>query len=187
MPVCHKCKYAADIARLRQICCKCQGACENFGRDVHIDAAPDPNLVLAHADKDRIRVNREATVTRVQGVDDDTAELLARVIAEFSALSDLEAPIVARRLRGQENWQIAAEMKINKATVWVRWENLKKKNPIWAALDNGLIGKRAGGRPKRTNPEMPPISLTQMALFTLPEVPGLTADEEKEGGLADEA
>jgi len=161
MSVCTSCKHNREIERLRKICAACNGASCNFGGDVHIDAAKDPSLVLRHADVDRIADARAATASRVNVADEKTADLLLRVVSEFAALTDDEAPIVARRMRGQENWQIAHEMHVSQAVVWKRWHNLKAKNPLWAAIDNGLIGKRKGGRKVEEKPK----DFTQKELF----------------------
>lgn len=146
MPICTKCKHAREIERLRKVCAACPGASSNFGKLVHIDAAPSPHLVLRHVDGERLAASRAVTASRVSVADGETAELLLRVVAEFASLTDAEAPLVARRLRGQTNFQIAHEMRVSKAVVWGRWDKLKKRNPLWAAIDNGLIGKRKGGR-----------------------------------------
>ena len=149
MPVCTSCRHNREIERLRRICAACKGPSSNFGKNVHIDSFADGDIVLKHADQLRLAQSRAATSAKIAGVDDKTAELLMRVVQEFSTLSDTEAPIVARRLRGQENWQIAHEMRLSKFVVYERWKKLKKRNPIWAAIDNGLIGKRRGGRKAR--------------------------------------
>lgn len=146
MPICTKCKHAREIERLRKVCAACPGASSNFGKLVHIDAAPSPHLVMRRVDAERLAASRSSVASRVSVADGETAELLLRVVAEFAALSDAEAPLVARRLRGQTNFQIAHEMRVSKAVVWARWNKLKKRNPLWAAIDNGLIGKRKGGR-----------------------------------------
>lgn len=152
MPVCHSCPHNREIERLRKICGACLGSSDNFGGDVHIDAAENPATVMKRVDP--IYTNRERTATQIDGMKPETAELLKRIVAEFAQLSDTEAPVVARKLRGQENWQIAHEMGLSKQVVWQRWNGLKKKNPIWAALDNGLIGKRGGGRKSDDPPEV---------------------------------
>lgn len=161
MPVCTNCKHNREIERLRNICAACSGPSSDFGRNAHIGANKPPDAIMRHADMDKIAQSRANTATRINVADETTAELLMRVVQEFATLSDAEAPIVARRLRGQENWQIAHEMRLSKAVVWERWDGLKKRNPIWGALDNGLIGKRKGGR----KPEARPDNLVQDDLF----------------------
>ena len=146
MPVCTKCKHAREIERLRRMCAACPGASANFGGLVHIDAAPSPSLVMRRVDAERLAASRSHVASRVAVADGETADLLLRVVAEFATLSDTEAPLVARRLRGQANWQIAHEMRLSKVVVYQRWTKLKRRNPLWAAIDNGLIGKRGGGR-----------------------------------------
>lgn len=161
MPVCTSCKHNREIERLRNICAACAGPSSDFGRNAHIGANTTPEAIMRHADMDKIAQSRANTATRINVADETTAELLMRVVQEFATLSDAEAPIVAHRLRGQENWQIAHEMRLSKAVVWERWDGLKKRNPIWGALDNGLIGKRKGGR----KPEARPTNLVQDDLF----------------------
>ncbi len=152
MPICSKCKHSREIARLSKICAECPGASCNFGKFVHIDAASDPGLVLRHIDHERLIASRKGVASRVNLADDQTIDLLLRVVAEFASLTDLEAPLVIRRLRGQTNVQIADGLGLTQAAVWRRWEILKQKNPIWGALDNGLIGQR-GRRVRKTQEE----------------------------------
>ena len=156
MPICTSCRHNREIERLRKICAACTGpSTKPFGKDVHIEADASGNYVRKHTDHLRLAQSRAATSARIAGADDATAELLMRVVQEFSTLTDAEAPIVARRLRGQENWQIAHEMNLSKAVVWDRWNGLKERNPIWGAIDNGLIGKRKGGRKPEARPKEP--------------------------------
>lgn len=130
---------------LSAICTKCKGASDNFGGQVHIDAAADPSLVLREADIDILRAMRSPTQSIVN-LDDDTIEAILRILAEFSMVSDKEAPLIVRKLRGETNQQIADGMGWSQQLVWKHWNTLKRKNPLWGALDNGLIGKRYGGR-----------------------------------------
>lgn len=161
MPICTSCKHNRDIERLRNICASCRGPSSHFGKNAHIGAFTPDDAIMRHVDRDMLERSHAATSARIAGLDDDTAELLMRVVAEFSSLTDEEAPIVARRLRGQENWQIAHEMGISKAVVWGRWQRLKRRCSIWGAIDNGLIGKRKGGR----KPERRPHEIVQPELF----------------------
>ena len=152
MPVCHSCPRQREIERLRRICGACSGASDNFGKNVHIDAAERPETVLRRVDERRLAESRASVASRIDVADARTAELLRRVVAEFATLTDEEAPVVCRRLRGQESYVIAHEMGLSQQVVWRRWNRLKKKNPIWAAIDNGMIGMHGGGR----RPEPPP-------------------------------
>ena len=152
MPVCHKCPRQREIDRLRRICGACAGASAHFGGDVHIDAAENPQTVLVRTDAEMLLASRTSAASRIDVADQATAELLKRVVAEFATLTDYEAPLVCRRLRGQENYVIAHEMGISPQVVWRRWTRLKKKNPIWAAIDNGMIGLRQGGRKPEKRP-----------------------------------
>ena len=174
MPICTSCKHNREIERLRSICAACKGPSDNFGGEAHIGAHAPGETIWRHVDQERLYTMRANTSSRIAGADERTVELLMKVIAEFSQLTDQEAPVVARRLRGQENWKIAHEMRLSKAVIWKRWEDLKKKNPIWAAIDNGLIGKRNGGAKKR---EPRPCEMVQQDLFSFtrlatPPLPG---------------
>ena len=162
MPNCHSCPHQREIDRLRRICGDCPGSSCDFGHTVHIDAAENPQTVLRRTDSVMVAAARERTASRVNLADPRTVELLKLVVAEFANLTDCEAPVVCRRLRGQENWQIAHEMGVSPQVVWNRWAGLKRRNPIWAALDNGLIGLRKGGRRKQ---ERPPPDIKQGTLI----------------------
>jgi len=139
-------KLGMERDALSAICTKCKGACDNFGGDVHIDAAKDPSLVLRHADVDRIADARAATASRVNIDDPKVLEAVLRVVAELGNVTDAQAPVIIRKLRGQANVEIAYGMGLSEQCIWKRWNDLKIKNPIWAALENGLQGKRFGGR-----------------------------------------
>lgn len=144
MPICTRCKHARELARLAKVCASCPGGSSHYGKYVHLDAADDPALIMRHADKARIADERKSTASRVAVADEETADLLKRVVAEFATLTDFEAPLVVRRLRGQTNVEIAEGMNLSQAVVWDRWNGLKKRNPLWGAIDNGLIGRRGG-------------------------------------------
>ena len=61
-------------------------------------------------------------------------------------LTDDEAAIVARMLRGQSLSVIARERGRSLASVHACWKRLIAGNPHFQALANGGIGLRGGGR-----------------------------------------
>ena len=162
MPLCHNCpkhreiqKCFRDLKRLRKIC----GACKSIdpkkrksdglrGGQVHIDAYEDEQLAEKKLKADSVALfnSRQSFASRIAGMDGDTAELLKRVLAEFAVLTDEEAPIVVRKLRGETNMEIAHRMGLTKQTVWRRWNMLKKKHPLWNAIKTGNEDVRGGGR-----------------------------------------
>ena len=156
MPLCHNCpkhreiqKCFRDIKRLRKLCEACGGPSQkSYGKGVHIDAYEDEQLAEKKLKADSIAMfnSRQTFASRIAGMDGDTADLLKRVLAEFAVLTDEEAPIVVRKLRGETNMEIAHRMGLTKQTVWRRWNMLKKKNPLWNAIKNGNEDARGGGR-----------------------------------------
>jgi len=130
---------------LSAICTKCKGASDNFGGQVHIDAAADPMLVLRKIDEANFSNSRLPTSSRVNIDDPEVLETVLRVVAEFGNVTDKQAPILIRKLRGQTNIEIAVGMGISPALVWKLWRGIKLRNQTLAALECGLQGKRGGG------------------------------------------
>ena len=155
MPLCHNCpknreirKCFRDLKRLRKICGACSGPSSNFGKNLHIDAYEDEKLAEKKIKADSVALfnSRKSFASQIAGMDGETADLLKRVLAEFAVLTDEEAPVVVRKLRGETNTEIAHKMGLTKQTVWRRWNMLKKKNPLWNAIKNGNEDARGGGR-----------------------------------------
>ena len=156
MPLCHNCpknreiqKCFRDLKRLRKLCGACDGPSKKpFGKNTHIDAYEDDQLAEKKLKADSVALfnSRKSFASRIAGMDGETADLLKRVLAEFAVLTDEEAPIVVRKLRGETNMEIAHRMGLTKQTVWRRWNMLKKKNPLWNAIKNGNEDARGGGR-----------------------------------------
>ena len=150
MPVCHKCKHQREIDRLRRICSACPGASDNFGRNVHFQASPDGTgeLVLGKGHNRRVAPDwqpNEPTVSRV-AVPPETRTYLFRLLQEFSQLTDAQASIACRMLRGETVVQMARGMCMTKEAVFARWKSLCAQSPVWASLSNGSMGLRGGGR-----------------------------------------
>jgi len=127
-------KLGMERDALSAICTKCKGACDNFGGDVHIDAAADPMLVLRKIDEANFSNSRLPTSSRVNIDDPEVLETVLRVVAEFGNVKDNEAPVLIRKLRGETNLEIAVGMGISQAAVWKRWHSIKTRNPTLAAL-----------------------------------------------------
>ena len=83
---------------------------------------------------------------RITGADQQTIDTLKRVFSMFGTLNKYEAPVAMRKLRGETNLEITIATGLTKQTMWRRWNNLIKKNPLWAVLKNGNEGLRGGGR-----------------------------------------
>ena len=162
MTLCHNCpknreiqKCFRDLKRLRKLC----GACKSLdpkkrkndgiqGGNVHLDAFEDEQLAEKKLKADSIALfnSRQSFASRIAVKDEETADLLKRVVAEFSSLTDEEAPVVVRKLRGETNMEISERMGLSRQTVWRRWNMLKRKNPLWNAIKNGNEDARGGGR-----------------------------------------
>jgi len=79
-------------------------------------------------------------------MDQPTADILKDAFSIFGTLTKEEAPVVVRKLRGETNLDIVLSTGLIKQTVFRRWKELKRKNPVWSSLSNGMEGKRGGGR-----------------------------------------
>jgi len=145
---------------LSSICAACRGSSCNFGGDVHIDAAKDPMLVMREIDDNTFTNSRLPTLSRVNIDDPEVLEAVLRVVAEFGNVTDEQAPVLMRKLRGQTNVEIAEGMGISQALVWNRWMKIKRHNPTLAVLECGLQGKRFGGavthKPKQDGEQAEP-------------------------------
>lgn len=143
-------KWTREMERLRNVCGACSGSSSTSGKNLHIDAYEDEELAEKKLRRDQVALynSRQSFASRIAVRDEETADLLKRVVAEFSALTDEEAPIVVRKLRGETNLEITVATGLSKQTVWRRWNNLIKKNPLWAVLKNGNEDLRGGGRHK---------------------------------------
>ena len=76
-------------------------------------------------------------------------------IEPFSALSDVDAAIVCRMLRGERLVDIANAQGLALQTVHVRWKSLIKRNPVWKSLANGKIGSGCGRKPGKAHKARP--------------------------------
>ena len=154
MPACHQCEHQREIdklnaetERLRSVCLACKGASKFMpGKGfstIYLDGEECPEKVLAHR-TDKLLVPGGSTVDLPEGVE----EFLRQLLAEFSMLTDYDAVIVARMLRGQRITDIALDLGKSRASVHACWKRLTTRNPHFKALANGGIGKRGGGRKK---------------------------------------
>ncbi len=153
MPSCHKCPYQPEIDRLRSICAACPGASDNFGGMVHLQAAKDGSGELVLHDGANVRTApdycpNESTTSRID-CPPAARDYLLRLLAEFSSLSDQQAVVACRMLRGETITQMAKSLGMTKEAVFSRWKSLCAKSPAWAALSNGSMGLRGGGRKPR--------------------------------------
>ena len=152
MPLCHKCVHQKEIERLRGICAVCPGASEKAStapRSVHLDASPDGTGAVVLR-KGRVvpewdMVNKPSGDSRVN-LPPEAREPLFRVLREFAALTDAQAAIACRMLRGETVTQMSRDMNLTMAAVFDRWKSLCARSPVWASLANGSMGLRGGGR-----------------------------------------
>lgn len=152
MPACHKCPHQQEIDRLRTICAACPGASELSRSHVSLNASPDgtgDKLISREGVAPEWFSAKSASHESKVDLPPVARDYLFRVLREFSSLSDGQAVIVCRMLRGETITQMARSMKISKVAVFARWKSLCDRSPVWASLANGSMGLRGGGRKPR--------------------------------------
>jgi len=106
-------KCDRELLRLRGICMACPGpSLKPFGGDVHLDAYPDgieqamKCIIIApdYAPQD----NRPDF--RLVGVSNETAEVLARTLADIATLTDRQSSVFVGLLRGETLPEVARRL-----------------------------------------------------------------------------
>lgn len=134
---CGTCKHWPKVEAARASCGSCRGPSDNFGRNVHIDAADDPRLILRHIDTDAYAImTGPSAQSRADISDPDGLELLARILGDFGTLTDEQAAIVALRLRAGLGIVLPCDLRrpISTKRMGRVWADLASRNPVWSAL-----------------------------------------------------
>jgi hypothetical protein len=117
---------------LRAACLKCSNGGETAGLrggSVHLDAAPDPQLVLREADPDYVArlQHSEETVTPLPP---DTEDALRKLLCTLTSLDFQDIGILWGIMRGMTLSEIAvATGAKSKGTVWARLHSLMARCP----------------------------------------------------------
>lgn len=134
---CGSCKHWPKIEAARATCGSCRGPSDDFGRDVHIDAADNPHLVMRHIDADAYAMMTGPSTQSRADIDDPNAlELLARILADFGTLTDEQAVVLVLRLRAGLGIVSPGDRRkaIDPERIGKVWADLTSRNPLWSAL-----------------------------------------------------
>lgn len=78
----------------------------------------------------------------------EVCRLLPKVIKPFAVIGEQDAMLVASMMRGEMIGTIAKRHGLNYESVFLRWQKVKRHNPAFGALANGLMGCGRGRKPK---------------------------------------
>ena len=78
----------------------------------------------------------------------EVCRLLPKVIEPFAVIGEQDAMLVASMMRGEMIGTIAKRHGLNYESVFLRWQKVKRHNPAFGALANGLMGCGRGRKPK---------------------------------------
>lgn len=166
MADCCKCIHQREIdqleterKRLESICRNCIVGKHDCGLShggvsfVSSDAAADPELVYrGRIARDWVRpgVPREQPKleTPLGQKERDNLLMLLNKFAQLGSSYD-DAGLICSMLAGKTIDEIARERNVSEQTLHARWKKICKKDPAWASLANGLIGKGVGRKPTK--------------------------------------
>ena len=171
---CHRCPHNREIARLREICSKCElgDACAvsgTFSLDAMTDGAiDDPRMraqraagLQANATFNPDEIDQPAAPeTPEQRAHDAFVSLLAdlsqvpyeslydliSLVRQFDGLDKREFTLVQHFLNGGTMASYARAENLSKQTAFARCKALFRHKPLFKAIANGLLGKLKGGR-----------------------------------------
>jgi len=156
MADCTKCPHQKQIQRLQRICLNCCINGKSCGLSnggvswVHMDAAANPATVYANRTAPLYQPGGKRDMDAVQSpCNPDERERYLRILQMFAELSWDDAGLVACMMRGMEIDAIAKMRKVKYETIFLRWQKIKKANPAFGALANGLMGCGRGRKPKK--------------------------------------
>lgn len=156
MADCNTCPHQKQIRRLQRICHGCVIGGESCGLSnggvswVHMDAAANPATVYAKRLAPLYRPGGARDMEAVKSpCNPDERDRYLRILQMFAELSWDDAGLVACMLRGMEIGEIAKTRKVKYETIFLRWQKIKKANPAFGALANGLMGCGRGRKPKK--------------------------------------
>lgn len=142
MPLCHQCQHNREIERLRAACLACRGPSDKFGRDTHIVSEACLYHVMKHQAPDYTRTPSAALV--LNGVTPDARDAMLDALHAFTMLTDGEAAVLRRLMRGEHMIDISRTLGVTKQSIHDRWKRILSKGPIFRSLANGFIGLRRG-------------------------------------------
>lgn len=173
---CHRCQHNAEIARLREICSKCElgdrcAVSGTFSLDAMTDggiddprmrakraaglrssATFDPDAIDAPAaddDASREEDDRDAftaLLADLSAVRYERVHDLATLVRAFEGLDRMEFELVQHFLNGGTMASYARANGLSKQTAHARCKALFRRRPVFRSIANGLLGKLKGGR-----------------------------------------
>lgn len=155
MADCTTCPHQKQILRLQRICKDCVIGGKSCGLSnggvcwVHTDAAKNPATVYKNRMAPLYRPGGKADMDAVKSpCNPDERDRYLRLLQIFAELSWDDAGLVCAMLRGMEIDEIAKMRHVKYETIFLRWQKIKKANPAFGALANGLMGCGRGRKPK---------------------------------------
>lgn len=155
MADCNTCPHQRQIRRLQRICQKCVIGGKSCGLSnggvswVHMDAAANPSTVYAsRIAPDYVRGGKADMDAVKSPCNPDERDRYLRLLQMFAELSWDDAGLVACMMRGMEIDAIAKLRKVKYETIFLRWQKIKRVNPAFGALANGLMGCGRGRKKK---------------------------------------
>lgn len=153
MNVCHKCPHDREIARLREICTRCKGASDNFGGNVHFEAAGDPSRIMRHACADYLSAVPRSLIDGRTPADPPitSADLppgidiyLLRIVREFVALPKIAVEVAHGLANGHTFEELGKRRGVSKMAVSNIYKRALRKCPWLFALkpnrgDHGFL------------------------------------------------
>jgi len=161
---CHLCKYNGVNALLSErglpICEEAKRACEtcqysgesNDGVSwVHIDAADNPATVYNNRTAPLYQIGGKRDFDAVKSpCNPEERERYLRILQMISEISWDDAGLLSCLLRGMRIKDIAIMRGCSYESIYYRWERMKKRNPAFLALINGMMGSGCGRKPTKS-------------------------------------
>lgn len=158
---CHLCRYNGVNALLAErglpLCPEAERAClscrdpglPNDGVSwVHLDAAASPDSVCAG------RIAPECVQCGGEDAPEcvpcggEAREMALDLLRRFGALPYDSAGVVCGMLAGKTLTQIASETRQSVQSLHAKWKRACAADPTWRAIENGMMGKGLGRKPK---------------------------------------
>lgn len=171
---CHLCKYDGVNALLRKrglpICKEAERAClrckdpglPNDGVSwVHMDAAANPSTVYDKRTAPDYLPNAPDEHKCV--VEGPAREGILDLLRRFGGIPFDSAGVVCGMLAGKTLVEMAAEQKMSVQVLHAKWKRACAADPIWKAIENGMMGKGVG-RKKKTFEQEAREQPTQMEM-----------------------
>lgn len=137
---CHTCPYDG---KRDNICIECNGASDNFGGMVHLDAYDERDLADKKLKIDPIFSFREATRKySLVGMSEQAEQTLLDALRQFSSLSDAQVIVLRRLLSGETLAEIANLQGVTKQNTSGIWKRIIRKAPVFAAIAHDRMLRR---------------------------------------------